>query len=201
MSYILDALKKSEAERNRGVAPSLLAIRHVHLTSRAGMWALLVALAINACIGGFWLFWRSDAGALETRVVAAPQSSATSATIASDQRTEVPTPPAVSSVSPSQASDVAASPILSPPTPPPAEMETAGEAMPLTSEMELANLTISTHVYANDRAMRAVTINGRRRVEGDTISAGVRLKEITETGVILDVNGRNVPLEVLQDWR
>jgi general secretion pathway protein B len=67
--------------------------------------------------------------------------------------------------------------------------------------MELANLTISTHVYADDAGMRAVTLNGRRLVEGDTVSTGVRLKEITETGVILDVNGRDVALEVLQDWR
>jgi general secretion pathway protein B len=67
--------------------------------------------------------------------------------------------------------------------------------------MELANLTFSTHVYASDPTRRAVTLNGRRLVEGDSISKGVVLKEITETGVILVVNGRDVPLEVLQDWR
>ena len=67
--------------------------------------------------------------------------------------------------------------------------------------MELANLSFSTHVYASDPTKRAVTLNGRRLIEGDSISKGVVLKEITETGVILDVNGRDVPLEVLGDWR
>ncbi len=49
--------------------------------------------------------------------------------------------------------------------------------------------------------MRAVTMNGKRFVEGDTIRPGVRIREITETGVVLDVNGRPIPMDVLQDWR
>ena len=59
----------------------------------------------------------------------------------------------------------------------------------------------STHVYADDPTLRAVTLDGRRFVEGDTISAGVQLKEITETGVVLDIDGRSVAMDVLQDWR
>ncbi len=59
----------------------------------------------------------------------------------------------------------------------------------------------STHVYADEPSMRAVTLNGKRFVEGDTISPGVTLKQITESGVVLDINGRVVPMDVLQDWR
>ncbi|MCX7064002.1 MAG: general secretion pathway protein GspB, partial [Proteobacteria bacterium] len=59
----------------------------------------------------------------------------------------------------------------------------------------------STHVYADDPTMRAVTLNGRRYVEGDTISEGVVLKQITENGVILDMDGQIVAMDVLQDWR
>ena len=49
--------------------------------------------------------------------------------------------------------------------------------------------------------MRAVTVHGKRFVEGDMITKGVRLVEITETGVVLEANGRRIPLDVLQDWR
>jgi len=61
--------------------------------------------------------------------------------------------------------------------------------------------SFSTHVYATDPSMRAVTMGGRRFVEGDTIGPGVTIKEITESGVVLDINGRTVPIDVLQDWR
>ena len=59
----------------------------------------------------------------------------------------------------------------------------------------------STHVYATDPSMRAVTLDGKRYVEGDSIEPGVRIKDITETGVVLDIRGRLVSVDVLQDWR
>ena len=49
--------------------------------------------------------------------------------------------------------------------------------------------------------MRAVTLHGKRFVEGDMLGNGVRLAEITETGVVLETNNRRVPIDVLQDWR
>jgi general secretion pathway protein B len=59
----------------------------------------------------------------------------------------------------------------------------------------------STHVFADDPQLRAVTLDGRRLTEGDLISPGMRLLEITESGVVLDVNGERVVFDVLQDWR
>jgi hypothetical protein len=44
-------------------------------------------------------------------------------------------------------------------------------------------------------------LDGRRLTEGDLISPGMRLLEITESGVVLDVNGERVVFDVLQDWR
>jgi len=203
MSYILDALKKSEAERNRGVAPSLLASRQDQLRSRIGLWVLFAALLVNACLGGYWLYSRTNLAAPETRMLAAPEpprslpeqiakrvvteqpiaaAAQTPATSETAARTNLSLPAATTSIAD-------AAPRL------------ATHPRPATNEMELANLTFSTHVYASDPSKRAVTLNGRRLVEGDSISRGVALKEITETGVILEVNGRDVPLEVLQDWR
>jgi general secretion pathway protein B len=204
VSYILDALEKSEAERNRGVVPSLFANRQDQLKSRVGLWVLFVALLINACLGGYWLYSRNNTAPPEPSVVATPQTPPTpSRSIASQQPAQeqtpaitAPTAPASIPATTTSASIPAATTAASAAVPRP-----AGHARPTSNEMELANLSFSTHIYASDPTKRAVTLNGRRLVEGDSISNGTVLKEITETGVILEVNGREVPLDVLQDWR
>jgi general secretion pathway protein B len=201
VSYILDALKKSEAERNRGVAPSLFAGRQDQIKSRVGAWVLFAALLVNACFAGYWLYSRNATTPRgEPSVVATPepqpqpQPEPQPAPVAAEQPVAQPTAPPIATAT--VPTIIAASPAPAPdvaprPAPPP---------RPTTNEMELANLSFSTHVYASDPTKRAVTLNGRRLMEGDSISKGVVIKEITETGVILEVNGREVPLEVLQDW-
>ena len=59
----------------------------------------------------------------------------------------------------------------------------------------------STHVFADDPQLRAVTLDGRRLTEGELIGPGMRLLEITESGVVLDFNGERIEFDVLQDWR
>ncbi|HUO76298.1 MAG TPA: general secretion pathway protein GspB [Thermodesulfovibrionales bacterium] len=59
MSYILDALKKSEEERKRGTVPDLLAVQDTRMQEQGKphMWPylLLVALVLNAGIFLWWL--------------------------------------------------------------------------------------------------------------------------------------------------
>ncbi len=57
MSYILDALKKSEAERSRGSVPTLLIPAQTHFRSSVAIWVLLGALIVNACLFAAWMFW------------------------------------------------------------------------------------------------------------------------------------------------
>jgi len=177
MSYILDALNKSEAERTRGARPTLGLVHHPVRRSRMGLWVVAAALIVNACIGAVWLALRDNP---------APSSNAASRP---PQPTELPAPPpALPAAAPSAA-------LRPPPTPrvdPPAVTEAA---------LDLSSFTFSTHVYSDDPTMRAVTLHGKRFVEGDMIATGVRLAQITETGVVLESNGRRVPLDVLQDWR
>jgi general secretion pathway protein B len=205
VSYILDALKKSEAERNRGVAPSLFAGRQDQTKSRVGPWVLFVAILINACFAGYWFYTRNDtATPNEARVVATPeplpqtQPQPIPEPMASEQPVAGARPTAPPIATATVPTIIAPSPARLPPD---VVARPVAPPRPTTNEMELANLSFSTHFYASDPTKRAVTLNGRRMMEGDSISRGVVLKEITETGVILDVNGREVPLEVLQEWR
>ena len=57
MSYILDALKKSEAERSRGVVPTLLTPPQTTFRSSIIGWGLMAALIVNAGLFAAWLYW------------------------------------------------------------------------------------------------------------------------------------------------
>jgi general secretion pathway protein B len=216
VSYILDALKKSEAERSRGVVPTLLTPSHPTFRSSAVGWVLIAALIVNAGLFAAWLYWPRDVATTATVRVAEPSPSATpnlapstaaSSTVPTAPTASVPAASAAPSSSMStqpnaiaesqQAADVPVrpEPVVSPPPPPTRRPPTA------SADSGAADLSFSTHVYGTDPSMRAVTMDGKRYVEGDEIRPGVRIREITETGVILDVNGRAIPVDVLQDWR
>ena len=81
MSYILDAIKKSEAERNLGVSPGALASATPvsRTTTSARIMTVIVLLNVTA-LGGWW-WWQGRApGPVATAGVAvAPSISAAAA--------------------------------------------------------------------------------------------------------------------------
>lgn len=202
MSYILDALKKSEAERSRGIVPALLTSSQAQFRPSVGIWVLLGALIANACLFAAWIYWRAPT------TVAVLQ--AEPATVQLPPTDASPTPTTVPPLDDSGPGSGIAATMA--PQSAPVSTTTSTAATIATSVAEIQapaqiaasvppQISFSTHVYADDPAMRAVTLNGRRFVEGETISAGVVLKQITETGVVLDMNGQTVAMDVLQDWR
>ncbi len=184
MSYILDALRKSEAERNRESAPSLATITASPPRSRVGITVALVGvLLVNTVLLFLWLSgWTPGLSQTDTAASSAPAEPAAKAVAA-------PQPPPTTTQSPPQppTPEVASRPLDAPPT--------------QAAEATLPSLDISTHVYSDDPSLSAVTINGRRRVVGDLIAPDIRLVEVTETGVVVDHRGRRVVVDVLQDWR
>src|SRR6478736_245992 len=50
MSFILDALKKSEAERQRQAGPALLEMRIVRPARRLPTWAIVVGVVMFGCV-------------------------------------------------------------------------------------------------------------------------------------------------------
>ena len=218
MSYILDALKKSEAERSRGVVPTLLTPSHATFRSSAVGWILIAVLIVNAALFAAWLYWPRDAATATTVRVSEPPPAATpdlapSTAASSTVATSAPTAPApAASAAPSswmstqpnaiaesqQAPDVTVGPepVVSPPPTPTRRPPVA------SADSGTADLSFSTHVYGTDPSMRAVTMNGKTiRRRRRRSAPEYEFSEITETGVILDVNGRAIPVDVLQDWR
>ena len=206
MSYILDALKKSEAERSRGVVPTLLAPQQTPLRNGVIGWLIAGALLINAVVLAAWFYVPSAKAPSPP-----PNASVSSLQTPAPSQTSSPPAAAAPTAGPAQITErVEAAPrrqSLPTEAEPSSNIESpdvvtpTSTSNPVASDMVPPRYQFSTHVYSSDPSMRAVTLNGKRYAEGDTIDPGVRIKEITDTGVILDINGQSVPIDVLQDWR
>lgn len=96
MSFILDALKKSEAERQRRAGPTLLEVRVALPRRRFPIWALALGalLLVNAALLA-WFVWLRPATSPGPAAITSP--TATSASAAAGTRSRVPAPPAAAS--------------------------------------------------------------------------------------------------------
>jgi len=61
-------------------------------------------------------------------------------------------------------------------------------------------MTFSSHIFADDPALRMVNINGRLINEGDVIAEGIKLLRITEDGVVISYRHYNIEMSVIRDW-
>src|SRR5437762_9378853 len=86
MSFILDALKKSESDRQRHSGPALFEVKVAPPRSALPLWAVAVAalLVVNLAIG-MWTLWRHPAApgpdsgtAAASRAAQAPTAAAAS---------------------------------------------------------------------------------------------------------------------------
>ena len=65
---------------------------------------------------------------------------------------------------------------------------------------QLAAIRFSSHIFAEDQDLRMVVVDGQRIGEGDMVRDGIRLEQITETGVIFEYQGERFPIDVLNQW-
>jgi general secretion pathway protein B len=212
MSFILDALRKSEAEKARGEAPSLLVSGspRVRPLARGLIVALVVALAINAGVLAVWMLRQGPAqtpAPVATVTPVAPANAPIEATVATlpasgpvSGRASVPVAqPPLPVEAPSTAA-FAASELPETDVVLPERVTTPDDVVTDAAAMAPA-IEISTHVFSDDPTLRAVTIDGRRLREGDEIRPGTWLVEITESGIVVETDGVRSEMDVLQDWR
>jgi general secretion pathway protein B len=210
MSFILDALKKSETERQRADAPALYEMKMAPARRRVATWLIVLAalLVINVVVLSVVLL-RGNHGA-------APQPEASAGT------------PAPAAVSPSLPPPASPPPIATPPAPtetaaaPPADnaggtsgasaggsdddapavnpartAATSTDTPDVPSYQEVSSapganlpeLKLDLHAYASNPADRFIFLNGVNLKEGQTSPAGVRVEAITPDGAILSWHG------------
>ena len=188
MSFILDALKKSEAERQRQAGPALLEMRVVAPQRRWPLWALVVGvlLVVNV-LALTWFALRSTTAAPTTAPTAAIAAAAPDATTAA--------------VAPAGAADPQLAPVDSDN---PADHEPAVNSVSGTLQLapdgaslqnyvelngKLPELRLDLHVYAAKPAERYAFINMHKVREGDLTPEGARVMQITSEGVVLEYRG------------
>jgi len=218
MSFILDALKKSESERKRQGGPALLEMRVSPPRRGLPMWAVLIAIALLANLGilAYLLLRQPETTAIPVPVVTAPALATAPGTTPPAAPPAAAIPPA--SVLPDPATVTSALPPetrlppanaadYEPAVPPrpavngaPSNATIAGDmGLPTMQDLNASGagipaLRLSLHAYDPIPANRYVLLNSARMREGETTAEGVRLERITEFGVVMSWRGRRFTL-------
>lgn len=211
MSFILDALRKSETERQRQAGPGLADAGYRPPLRRRRIWLPLLVIVLLANLVLLSLVWlRSNSPPAEPAAIApaptmAPQSAAISRTRPNPQPVAdadleamanapalEPDEPATSAAgtgpdtpygdAPEPAADAVADIVTD-------DLPTAGQLM-ASGALPTRPMHLDIHVYSTTPAERFVFINTRRYAEGAQLTEGPQIEEITPEGVVLNENGQ-----------
>jgi general secretion pathway protein B len=195
VSLILDALRKAETDRQRGLVPGLhsLALPPPSPPPRrdAGRrWlALLPVLALLAAAAGAWLALRPEAR--ERPVLGPSPSSATPPSASAPAVAPAPPLPLVVSAPPRPA------PPMAPPAPPPAPILTQVRLLaelPPEQRRELPALAVNGSIWSEQPSARFVMLDGQVLREGDSLVPGLVLVQLTPRSATLRWRGYLIEL-------
>ena len=199
MSYILEALKKSQAERQLGSAPTLLAVPvgaapASDAARRPPAWSALFAVAVALALLAWWF-----------------QSSAVAPVARSQMQlaaVPAPLPAALPAAPPAVAAAVAAAPPLAVvpssvplPKPKPAPAPTSPAAAPeeeqLPSLRDLPEpiqhavppLVFGGYMYSTNPADRLLLIDKALRHEGEEVAPGLVLEKLLPKEAVMNYKG------------
>lgn len=223
MSYILEALRKADAQRERNRVPGL----HAHpLAAEAPVpaqrWggSVMAALAAVGVVAAIAITWRlATPGALPAaeRVAAAPAAVQEPPPAAPVVATPAPPEPATAIVPAAppplppqpareaKAAAAAQAPITVPPPAaqapiavPPASAVPPAAAAPAIANAPppgLPQLAVSGGVYSQNPAQRMLIVNGLVFNEGSEVASGVRLEQVrADKKAVLNFNGQRFTL-------
>jgi len=199
MSFILDALRKSEAERQRNRAPGIATAQGTGNKTTRSIWLPLAALLAGLNIALLGLLWySSERPPVGTQALAElPPPTLPAPAVAGSRSLSdefVPDDPArfAAIAPPASVAQPAPEDIEIPPQPAASasRLTTVTEAM-LNGSLNIAPLRLELHVYSDNPTERFVFINTARYGEGDRTSEGPLVRAINEEGVILSYEGRD----------
>lgn len=72
--------------------------------------------------------------------------------------------------------------------------------LPDSVKRDLPAISFAGHVYSSTQSQRSVMLNGKKMREGQEVTKGLMLEEITVEGVVLRSQGYRFKLGALQDW-
>jgi general secretion pathway protein B len=199
MSYILDALKKSDQQRQRGATPTLppaLAAVTAPKQSSSVFYGVLAVVLLCGGIAIGWLHpWQAEQPAHAAEpFVAKPEISNINQTLLTPR----PEQPAMAGKAEQKLpvqNPAPAAPVVSPKGPASTTAADQGQKappfaeLPLAIQQEMPDIKIQMHSYSNKSVNSIVSINSRMLKEGESLAPGLRLEQITPDGVILSYKG------------
>lgn len=215
MSYILDALQRADAERERGHVPGLNsqrvppASRRPVQVRRWRPWHVALAIGVGLCaVLALWWWQPPSVPSIPTPAAepaAAPVSAAPPPTPTPSARPEPvlpilapprpePAPAARTTTAPAKVAAPAEA--ASAPTAKPATTETAS-SNPVRTFAELSPevraqlpaVNVSGATYSKDAAVRMLIVNGKVVQEGQEIAPGLKLETIGQRSAVLNHQG------------
>ena len=219
MSYILDALRKADAERERGSVPSIHAQPSFAGARPAGpapasrLWIVVTMigalLALVAAMAVYLLFGRSPASEVAkpaapptSTVAAAPAAPAASTPAPVTVAPALPAPPPpvrkaraapAASAPPAATPTTAASAPASTPRPPPTakteERIYTLDELPDDIRRQLPALSVGGSMYSPTPASRLVIINGQVLREGEHITPDLLVQQIRLKSAVMSFKG------------
>ena len=211
MSLILDALRKADAERERGAVPGLHAQPVPPSSPDAPdaprtlpvLWAVLgAALGLAIAVGMYFALRGTPAPAPTPAVAGAP---AAPTPPADGSRTPGPLAPGPAAPAAPLNGLPAAEPAPWPSTDPrraadgkagadakalPAEPPVyAREQLPAHIRAQLPELTFGGSIYSGNAANRSLIVNGRLHRESEEVAPGLVLEQIRRNGAVLSFRG------------
>ena len=194
MSYILEALKKSEQERNPEQVPGL-DTHHYHVStekkSKMPYWFLGIALLL---INMVYIIYKMNQ---ESMVVPSVEEGIM------EQSVSAPVP---ADVKPELIKEKPVVEIIAKPKPRIVNRSLDRASLPDISELsasvqqQLPSIDFSTHIYIKDGGS-FVIINGRSYGDGMTISQGLKIEKILADGIVLVFQEQYFFLGSLINWQ
>lgn len=194
MSYILDALKKSEQERaqkaeqqecagskNQTQPPVQVQPQRDDVQRSESSWLIKFVYLILVVLSGL-VFMKIFEVPSESVYVSENQSSQDSSIINNQGVTNT----AINDAVLNQA-DIKAPAI-------------AIEQAPKVILSQLPIMNISSHIYSTQANRRSIVVNDQRLVEGDFVSPGVQVQQITNQGMIVQAQGRLLVVNRSRGW-
>ena len=225
MSYILDALKKSDQERKRGDVPGLQTVHIPIATVQSTPWVLyaivcFLLLALAFVIGMVVVGKNTDG--LSSEQLISQQQGEVSALLAETVKTK----PSVQNMPP-QAKHREIQPAIrverkavesrvqQKPEKSLIDKQTREKAtvsvqelsevlylheLPDYQQQSIPEMKFAGHVYSSTPTSRSIIINNSAMSEGDNIMQGLKVELITSNGVVFKFQDTLFKMDILQDW-
>ncbi len=208
MSYILDALKKSEQDRGNDTIPGVQTVHSSSLNYHQEKkpvwpWFLAALVAINL-VAVIYFIQSKDSkepvAAIQSKtIIESPvQKKPVATTPAPIVMTS--TPAATVVVSKKEAPVFETQVIQQTETIEPVFETVDLHDLPLNVRQHIPVLEFSSHVYSTNPLLRSLVINGRFMEEGSQINNELVLTEITSDGAVFDFQGYRFSTSVLSGW-